>query len=154
MTADSHLDGVLQESICQIETHIDDMNPQVFDVVFDRLFAVGALDVAISAVVMKKNRPGHHLIVISNPEIVPQLLKVLFQETTTLGIRVFAGTRYYLARESQEKDTKWGRVRYKQVVNLHGIEWRPEYDDCKRLAQQHGISVRQMMQDLAFEDNF
>lgn len=149
MTQPIQINGVLHESISQIETHIDDMNPQVFDAVFDRLFEKGALDVAISAVVMKKNRPGQLLIVIAKPEIVETLLKVLFQETTTLGIRVFTGVRYYLAREIQEKDTKWGMVRYKQVMNLDGTEWRPEYDDCKLLAARHGMSVREMMQRLS-----
>ncbi|NJO42990.1 MAG: nickel pincer cofactor biosynthesis protein LarC [Cyanobacteria bacterium RU_5_0] len=128
-----------QETISVLETQIDDLNPQAIGYVFEALFAVGALDVFTQAIGMKKSRPGILLTVICHPEQVQACEAVLFQETTTLGIRHSSQPRTVLQRELQTVQTSYGTVRIKvarrevggAIVNVH-----PEYEDCARLARQ------------------
>lgn len=130
-----------QESttVSVIEANIDDCTPQVLGYAMDRLFAAGALDVSLSPVLMKKNRPGTLLRIISLPEMTEQLADVAFAETTTLGLRVYQTERRVLGREIAEVATSFGPVRVK--YNQHGA-FTPEYEDCRKLAAQHGVPLR------------
>ena len=131
------------EAIVTVECEIDDMNPQLFGPLMDRLYAAGALDVFYSAVQMKKNRPGTLVTVIAHPHRRNDIAGVLFAETTTIGVRYREMLRECLEREWETLDTPVGRIRFKiarragEVVNA-----APEFDDCVRASAEHGIPVK------------
>ncbi len=140
--------GAQRESIAVLEANLDDLNPQVFGYVMDRLLAEGALDVFGTPVQMKKNRPGMLLTVLCKPESASKLTKLLFTETTTLGVRMREERRAALVRRSVTVQTKWGEVRLK-VANLNGTvaNYAPEYEDCRRIAESHRVPLKQVMQE-------
>ncbi len=125
------------ETVIVLETQIDDLNPQAIGYTYDRLFEVGALDVFTQAIGMKKSRPGILLTVICHPEAVDGCETILFQETSTLGIRRSQQQRHALAREIRTIETPHGPVRIKVAWHQgRVINAQPEYEDCARLAQQ------------------
>jgi uncharacterized protein (TIGR00299 family) protein len=126
-----------------IESEIDDMNPQIFGVLMDRLLAAGALDVFYTSIQMKKNRPGTLLSIIAPPEAREALTSVIFRETTTIGVRYTEMQRECLDRETVAVDTPLGRVRIK-VARRHGevLNAAPEFDDCVRIAAETGTPVK------------
>jgi pyridinium-3,5-bisthiocarboxylic acid mononucleotide nickel chelatase len=131
------------EQVTVIECEIDDMNPQIFGVAMDRLYAAGALEVFYVPVQMKKNRPGTLLTVIANPDQRAALVEVIFRETTTIGLRHYAVEREVLAREVVDVATPIGTVRFK-VARRGGriINATPEFDDCAKLATANNLSVK------------
>jgi pyridinium-3,5-bisthiocarboxylic acid mononucleotide nickel chelatase len=128
-----------------IECEIDDMNPQIFGVVMDRLYAAGALEVFYVPVQMKKNRPGTLLTVLGLPEQRAALSEIIFKETTTIGLRYSELERECLTREIVSVATPLGSVRFK-------LAWRggrllnalPEFEDCVRVAAEHQLPVREV----------
>jgi pyridinium-3,5-bisthiocarboxylic acid mononucleotide nickel chelatase len=126
-------------SVTILEANIDDSTPQVLGYAMERLFAAGALDVTLTPVFMKKNRPGTLISVIAAPEMAEELASVLFAETSTLGLRMIAAERRVLAREIAEVETSFGSVRVK--YNDRG-GFAPEYEDCRRLAAEKGVPLR------------
>lgn len=130
-----------QESttVSVIETNIDDSTPQVLGYAMERLLAAGALDVSLTPIFMKKNRPGTLIRVVAAPEMTEELANVVFAETTTLGLRIYQTERRVLARKIAEVATSFGQIRVK--YNEHG-SFAPEYDDCRKLAAQHGVPLR------------
>ncbi len=122
-----------------LEAEIDDMNPQIFGVLMDRLLAEGALDVFYTAVQMKKNRPGTLLSVVAPPALRERLTSTIFRETTTIGLRHREMRRTCLDRETVTVGTPFGDVRVK-VSRLGGdtLTATPEFDDCVRLSAEHG----------------
>jgi pyridinium-3,5-bisthiocarboxylic acid mononucleotide nickel chelatase len=126
-----------------IECEIDDMNPQIFGVVMDRLYAAGALEVFYVPVQMKKNRPGTLLTVVAVPALRVAMSDIIFSETTTIGLRYSEVERDCLVREFVEVETPAGTVRVKlarrdgRIVNAV-----PEFDDCARLAAAKGLPVK------------
>jgi pyridinium-3,5-bisthiocarboxylic acid mononucleotide nickel chelatase len=139
---------VAQELITVLEANIDDLNPQVFGYVMDRLLEEGALDVFGLPVQMKKNRPGMLLTVLCRPEHSPRLTNLIFAETTTLGVRQSEEKRQVLAREWLTVSTRWGDVRIK-IASMNGTitNYAPEYEDCKRLAQENHVPLKTVMQE-------
>lgn len=133
------------ERVSVIECEIDDMNPQIFGVLMDRLYEGGALEVFYSAVQMKKNRPGTLVTVVAPPESRERLTAVIFRETTTIGLRHSEVSRECLKREWQTVQTPVGPVRFKiawrdgEVINAS-----PEFDDCAQLAAVSGLSVKEV----------
>jgi len=132
-----------RERVTVIECEIDDMNPQIFGVAMDRLYAAGALEVFYVPVQMKKNRPGTLLTVIAPPEKRSELADVIFRETTTIGLRHCEVDREVLAREIVEVTTPIGTVKFK-IAHRGGrvINATPEFDDCARLAAANNLSVK------------
>lgn len=132
-----------QEEIAVIETNIDDMNPEFFDHLFEQAYQAGALDVFLTPVIMKKNRPGCLLSVLCPLEAVTPLATLLLQESSSFGVRTYRVQRRILAREVVEVRTHLGAVRVK-LGKLGGrvVQISPEYEDCKRLAQSSGIPIR------------
>jgi hypothetical protein len=126
-------------SVTILEANIDDSTPQVLGYAMERLFAAGALDVTLTPVFMKKNRPGTLISAIAAPEMAEELASVLFAETSTLGLRLIAAERRVLAREIAEVETSFGNVRVK--YNDRG-GFAPEYEDCRRLAAEKGVPLR------------
>jgi uncharacterized protein (TIGR00299 family) protein len=133
------------DRVVVIECEIDDMNPQIFGVVMDQLYAAGALEVFYVPVQMKKNRPGTLVTVVAPPERRPALAEVIFKETTTIGLRHYEVDRECLHREIISVDTPLGVVRFKRA-------WRdgrivnavPEFDDCARIAVANNLSVKEV----------
>jgi uncharacterized protein (TIGR00299 family) protein len=136
------------ESLIILEANLDDLNPQVFGYVLDRLLDEGALDVFGVPVQMKKNRPGTLLTVLCKPEDAAKLTKLLFTETTTLGVRQREELRQALARRWENVETEWGVVRIK-IGSMNGTvtNYAPEYEDCRRLAAEHHVPLKQVMQE-------
>ncbi|MBD2528876.1 nickel pincer cofactor biosynthesis protein LarC [Nostoc flagelliforme FACHB-838] len=137
------------ETISVLETQIDDLSPQAIGYVFEALFAAGALDVFTQAIGMKKSRPGILLTVICHPENLLRCETVLFQETTTLGIRRTTQQRAILQREIQQVETEYGKVRVKVAWKGQSAEKvianvQPEYEDCADLARKHNIAWREI----------
>jgi uncharacterized protein (DUF111 family) len=126
-----------------IEAEIDDMNPQIFGVLMDRLLAAGAVDVFYTPIQMKKNRPGTLLSIVAPPEAREALTSVVFRETTTIGVRFSEMQRECLDRETVAVDTPFGRVRMK-VARRNGtvLNVSPEFDDCARVAAETGSPVK------------
>jgi pyridinium-3,5-bisthiocarboxylic acid mononucleotide nickel chelatase len=130
-------------TVVVIEAEIDDMNPQIFGVVMEKLLTVGALDVFYTPIQMKKNRPGTLLSVIAPPPVREALTATIFRETTTIGVRYREMTRECLDRETQTVTTPFGPVRFK-VARRNGeiLNAAPEFDDCVNLANQHGRPIK------------
>lgn len=136
---------VRREQLLVLETNIDDLNPEWYEHVMEQLFAAGARDVSLSPIHMKKNRPGIFLWVLCDPQDESQLSGILFNETSTLGIRSYAVDRLALRREQKEVQTRYGRVRVKIAHQPNGqVNCAPEYDDCKRLAQEKNIALKRV----------
>lgn len=134
------------ETVTIIETNIDDMNPQVYEYVIERLFKAGALDVYLTQVIMKKGRPGIKLTVLCGNKEKENLMKIILEETTTIGLRFYEAERRTLKREIKEFDTGLGKVRFK--VSKFGdevIRVAPEYEDCKRLAKKLNLPLLEVL---------
>jgi uncharacterized protein (TIGR00299 family) protein len=131
------------ERIVVIECEIDDMNPQLFGPLMDRLYAGGALDVFYAPVHMKKNRPGTLVTVVAPPERREALASVLFTESTTIGVRYQEMMRERLAREIRTVETPLGPIRFK-VATRDGrvLNASPEFEDCARLAHERGVAIK------------
>jgi len=137
-----------KEKVAVIETNIDDMNPQFYDYVMEKLYAMEVLEVFITPILMKKNRPGHLLTIISPSEKLSSVIKFLLRETTTLGLRWHEEERAKTDREILTQGTPYGKIRFKlakwegKVVNLS-----PEYEDCKRLALEKGVPLKEVFEE-------
>ena len=131
------------EWIAIIETHIDDMNPELYEAVFECLFARGALDVTLTPLFMKKNRPANKLTVLSPLPHVNELSRLILQHTSSFGVRVHEAWRHKLERFHRQVDTRYGPIAVK-CGTLDGriVQAAPEYDACKQAAREHGAPVR------------
>ena len=138
------------ETITVLEANLDDLNPQVFGYVMDRLFEEGALDAFGMPVQMKKSRPGTLLTVLCKPEDASKLTQLIFLETTTLGVRRRDESRVALARRWENVDTQWGEVRMK-IASMNGTvtNYAPEYEDCRRIASERNIPLKIVLQEAA-----
>ncbi len=138
------------ETLTVLEANLDDLNPQVFGYVMDRLLAEGALDAFGMPVQMKKNRPGTLLTVLCKPEDANRLTELIFAETTTLGVRRREEVRQTLARRWENVRTQWGEVRIK-VASMNGTvtNYAPEFEDCRRIAAEHHVPLKTVMQEAA-----
>jgi uncharacterized protein (TIGR00299 family) protein len=129
-----------------IKTNIDDMNPQLYSYIMERLLQAGALDVYLTQVIMKKGRPGVILTVLCHDEKRTDIIDILLKETTTLGVRIQTASRVVLEREIKEVKTEFGVIRVKVSQGRDGTpKITPEYEDCMRIAKKHGIPLRQVM---------
>ena len=138
-------DAASTERVCVIECEIDDMNPQLFGVVMERLYAAGALEVFYVPVQMKKNRPGTLLSVVASPEQRSRMTEIIFRETTTIGLRYYHVDRECLERQIVPVETPLGTVRFK-VASRGGavINAVPEFEDCAKLAASHNLPVKEV----------
>ncbi|HLJ18097.1 MAG TPA: nickel pincer cofactor biosynthesis protein LarC [Bryobacteraceae bacterium] len=134
-------------TVSVIETNIDDSNPQVLGYAMERLLERGALDVSLQPVIMKKNRSGVLLRVIARPEEQETLVQLIFDETSTLGVRIHSAERRVQPRRFVDVQTPHGAVRVK--VSGDG-SFAPEYDDCRKLAQAAGVPLKQILAEANF----
>ena len=132
-----------QEDMLVLETNIDDMNPQFFDYVMDRLFAAGARDVFLTPIQMKKNRPATLLSVIAEPHERTKLAEIIFKETTTIGIRCYPVQRLILKRVLKKVKTRFGDVAMKVIEQPDGSKrTTPEYNELKRIAAAKKLPIK------------
>lgn len=128
-----------------IECNIDDMNPEHYSHVMDRLFSNGVYDVYVTPILMKKSRPAAILSVLCDEMDQQEVFEILFKETTTLGIRIQPVSRLMLDRTSEKAETSLGTVTIKKAFYKGKlIKWKPEYEDCKKLAHDHQLSIQEV----------
>jgi uncharacterized protein (TIGR00299 family) protein len=134
------------DTVMVLEANLDDLNPQVFGYVMDRLLQEGALDVFGAPVMMKKNRPGTLLTVLCKPEDGERFSQIMFAETTTLGVRRREEARQILARRWESVATSWGAVRMK-IAGRNGSvsNYAPEYEDCRKIAAENRVPLKTVM---------
>jgi len=128
-----------------LETNIDDMSPQILEYLTERLFKAGALDVFVTPIYMKKQRPAFTLSVLSPLSLAPLLRTIVFEETTTLGIREYEVTKWVVPRVATEIPTPWGTIRGKAVTKHGRVVILPEYEDCKTIAAQTGLPLQEVL---------
>lgn len=142
------LKGYEIECVAVIETSIDDMNPQAYDYLIGKILEMGALDVFLSPLQMKKNRPGTMLTVLCQPERVQRFSDFLMRETTTIGLRWRVDNRIKAQRTIKEVRTKFGVIKFKVAyVGTTVINASPEYEDCKRLASEKKVPLKEVMDE-------
>ncbi len=135
-----------KDALTVFETNIDDANPQIFDYVMGRLFKAGALDVWLTPIQMKKNRPAVKLSVLAPAALRAEVEAVIFMETTTIGIRRYAVLRTAAERRVGKVGTRWGEVRVKtSSVGGKVCSVTPEYEDCRRLAEANGAPLKDVL---------
>ncbi len=138
------------ECVAVVETNIDDLNPQFYEMTMERLFAAGALDVFLTPIQMKKNRPGTLLSVICETTGTDAIAAVILAETSTLGVRMSRWERICLERRWEEVATEFGVVRIKiGEKGGRAVTASPEYEDCKKAAISHGVPIRQVYESAA-----
>jgi pyridinium-3,5-bisthiocarboxylic acid mononucleotide nickel chelatase len=141
----SATEGMERDRVWMLETNLDDVPAEVVGYCFDQLFAAGALDVFTTPIQMKKNRPGVLLSVLASESALAILEAILFRETETFGIRRYSVERHKLQREAVTVSTPWGPIRGKRGWREGGPSvFTPEYDDCARVARQHGVALREV----------
>ena len=124
-----------------LETNIDDMTPEIYGYLIDRLFEAGARDAFLTPVIMKKGRPGIQLTVLADPNKETELTELIFSETTTLGIRRLPIQRHILERRTDTVQTPYGPIRVK-IADIGGKQRiTPEYDDCARIAREKQVPI-------------
>jgi len=141
-----------ERQLMLFETNIDDMSPGLYGYVLERLFERGAVDVWFTPIQMKKNRPAVMLSVLASAEVEGQIVETILRETSTLGVRVQRMARHESAREIVQFDSSLGQVMVK-VKLLHGVRiaLSPEFEDCRRLAQKHGLPLQEVYRIITAE---
>jgi len=134
------------KNIYVIETNIDDMNPLIFENLYEKLFKSGAVDVSVFTGIGKKNRPVFNLCIMVEEKNFKKVKNIIFSETTTIGFRFRKEKRITLEREIKKIKTKWGKVRVK--VSFSGDKTyniSPEYDDCRKISKKYNIPLKQIL---------
>lgn len=137
------LEKYLKDVVTVVETNIDNMNPELYEYVVEKLFNAGALDVYMSNIQMKKNRPGTLLSVIAEEKELNKIIDIIFTETTTLGVRTYKVSRFKFQREEKVISTKYGNIKVK--IGKLGNEIKniaPEYESCKSIAEKLNIPLK------------
>jgi len=134
------------EIVSVIEANVDDMSPQLYGYFLEQALAAGALDVTCSSTQMKKNRPGLTISILCQPERSDALSQLLFEQTTTIGVRIYEARRKVLEREQVTVETPYGPVKVK-VARREGkvVNVAPEFDDCQRLAAEKSVPLKQVI---------
>jgi pyridinium-3,5-bisthiocarboxylic acid mononucleotide nickel chelatase len=132
-----------------LECNIDDMNPEHYHFLFQKLFEAGASDVWLTPIVMKKSRPANTLSVLCDTQLVEPLRAIVFSHSTTLGIRVYNVEKYMLSREMATVQTPYGEVQVKKAFfKGKPVSIKPEMDDCEALAHKHGVTVSEIEKEV------
>jgi len=143
--------SIESDEIIEIAANIDDLNPQIYDHVMERLFAAGARDVTIAPIIMKKGRPAVTLSVLAEPARRDAIARVIFAETSTIGLRFHRMSRLKLPREIREVETRWGKIRVKLARGDGAVNIAPEYDDCRNAALTYGVALKTVMEEVRAE---
>jgi hypothetical protein len=143
------------EILVCLECNIDNMNPEIYPYLSERLFTAGALDVSFIPIYMKKNRPGTLVKALCAEQVSEDLMEIILSESTTLGIRKSTVERYSVERRIKEVTTPYGMARVKfSNKGKGGWDYSPEYEDCRRLALQHSLPIKKIYRtvEIAAED--
>jgi pyridinium-3,5-bisthiocarboxylic acid mononucleotide nickel chelatase len=135
------------EEVIQVQANIDDLNPELFGYLMEKLFADGALDVFFTPVQMKKDRPAVLLTALAPPHCLAAIRKIIFAETSTLGLRLTTARKIMLPRKTATFETEWGPVRIKYCPSESGgkpLHYAPEYDDCCKIARTSGLPLKEV----------
>jgi len=135
---------VESQEIEVIETNLDDWSPETAPFLYDKLFANGALDVALVPIQMKKGRPGFQLQVLAEPARAWEIKQCILSETTAIGLRFRTEKRLTLSREPVVIETRWGKLQAKQITTPTGKVIRPEYEECRRLAETNDVPLHEV----------
>ncbi len=136
---------IFQEEIIVINTNMDDLNPEVYGYLMEKLFKAGALDVFFTPVQMKKNRPAVQLTILASPEKAGLLQDLVFFETSTFGLRLTRAQKVMLSREFKTVQTDWGPIRLKVGVfpgSEKSEQFSPEFEDCRKIAELSGLPLK------------
>ncbi len=143
---------MLRDHIIIVETCIDDMNPEVFGYLMDRLFHDGALDVYWIPIFMKKNRPGTMVQVVCSESKREAVIHRVLSETSTLGVRYYDAKRYMLERDFVEIQTSYGLIKIKRIKEPDGnFRLVPEFDVCRRIALEKNIPIKSVYEKILSE---
>ncbi len=149
--------GTIQESYdfdktVQIDFNVDDMNPQLFPYLIEKVMDAGAVDAYVTPIVMKKGRPGHLFTIVCNETDEQKILNIIFSESTTIGVRKTKAARTKLKRKSYKVDTSYGKVQVKEIILPDGKNRIfPEYEECKRIAKETKKPLKEIQQKLFCE---
>ena len=128
-----------------VECNIDDMNPEWYEPLFQKLFDAGADDVFLMPIIMKKSRPANMLSVLCSGRVIQDIKAIIFNNSTTIGLREYAVTKTVLERQEKEIETELGKVRVKcSYFQGREIRFKPEFEDLKKLAALHGLSLAEV----------
>lgn len=133
-----------EEKLLLIETNIDNMNPEIYPYVIEKLLSSGANDAYLVPVIMKKGRPGIILSTLAPESKLDEILNIIFSQTTTLGVKIFEVRRKKLKREQKEIDTPFGKVKFKLVQLNNAQRLVPEFEECKRIAEEKNLPLIQV----------
>jgi len=135
--------GAQFDQVLLLECNLDDMTGEELGFAIERVLSAGALDAWFTPIYMKKSRPGVLLSALCRPEDGPRLRDLLLQETTTLGVRWSSLRRQIAGRQIDQVHTRWGLVRRKlKLLDGRVVSVKPEYEDCARLAREHGVPLQ------------
>ncbi len=142
------LSGFDHDRLYVVESNIDDMNPQIYDYLVERLLAAGARDVTLTPTIMKKGRPGVIVSALAPGDLRQAVARELLAETTTLGVRFYEVSRLMARREIREVQTRFGPIKVKvaRIQNAH-LRAVPEYEDCRAAAQKHRVPIQLVMEE-------
>jgi uncharacterized protein (DUF111 family) len=137
------------DEMIEVSANIDDLNPQIYDHLMTRLFDAGARDVTLTPTMMKKSRPAVTLGVIAEAARRDAIAEIIFAETSTIGLRFHPVERLKMHRDIHEVDTRWGKIRVKTsgAPGREPTTISPEYDDCRRIAAEHKVPLRVVMEE-------
>lgn len=140
---------VLTEEAIVLESNIDDMNPEHYDFLLEQLFKAGASDAWLVPIVMKKSRPAVTLSILCNNKLLEKMKEIVFSHSTSIGIREYKVKKNMLRREKSVVETVYGSVRIKQsFFNGKMVRSKPEFEDCKKLAEKHKISISEIEKEV------
>ncbi len=137
-----------QDEIIVMQCNIDDMSPQILGFLMERLYGAGALEVYFENFYTKKSRLGILISVLSKFQTQDKIADIIFQETTTLGIRYFKANRIKLTRKNGVLNMPLGKIRFKEVVNSKYKKIIPEYDDCVKIAKAQDMPLKQVFEKI------
>ncbi|MBP3040501.1 DUF111 family protein [Bacillaceae bacterium Marseille-Q3522] len=145
----SHFNEHIDNDMVKLEVNLDDMPGEWLGFVLDKLFEAGVNDAFYTPIYMKKNRPGVMLQILCNQKKINELKKIIFKETTTLGIRNYPVSVHRLSRKFDKVKTEWGEVTIKK--GMYGgkiVQCAPEYEDCRKIAKENNISIKEVYQKI------
>ena len=149
------VDSLLEsDRVVSLECNIDDMDPQIFPFLIEKIIAEGAVEAYVTPIVMKKGRSAHLFTTLVHADQEAKITEILFRETTTIGIRRHDLQRYKLHRSLLQVDTKFGKIAVKEIVRTNGEKYRyPEFEACKKIAQEQNIPLIDVQKELEAELN-
>lgn len=141
-------DKSISEKLVMLEANIDDLNPEIYPYLMEKILDLGAKDVFLTQIIMKKGRPGIKLSIMSESGLIAKLEELLFLETTTIGVRKYNLERTVLERNTEIINTRFGKMKVKKISVGDKVLIRPEFEECKRIALENSISLQEVYREI------